>query len=512
MNQPAKGERMSEIPPEEEKKQQKPNNYEAIENQILEVIKVQWEQHEEIREILSILKEKILLDLNSLGYIGRVETQGSFVRKTYLSEDETFDLLLILHQSDKSKVHQILDAILKRLKNDRVRKSPISVTKHTGKIPYLRILVDGELVNLFVGFEVSPGEDPISIFDLIPQHTQYILTHMKEEDRNEVILLKKFVKTIGVYRNEIGAVGFNGYLCELLILFYGTFRGAIKGISKWKPRTIIDLKKKIEKIEDVDLLTSEMLFRYYPLYVQDPLNPKDNVAADVSMDQFLSIVAAANTFLFKPSTSFFEDLLCEVPTYEEIVRKVFSSGREVAILAIERNFLETEVGWQKALAIKSAFEAEISNNNYILERSKAFVSDEYYGLLISLMDANPQISIRRDGPEITSADSLEFLRRYGKHVDVVAGPYIDNGRWAINFRKKGQKITEFLENLVKKNTFVLNVDSFLRIEIKEKMKVLEIDEKLQEIYETDSSFAESFFLFIERKPLWICNLKEAEEI
>jgi len=70
-------------------------SHDEVENKVLEVIQVQWEQHEKQRELLSILSEKIQMDLNSLGYIGRVETQGSFIRKTYLSEDETFDLLLI---------------------------------------------------------------------------------------------------------------------------------------------------------------------------------------------------------------------------------------------------------------------------------------------------------------------------------------------------------------------------------------------------------------------------------
>ncbi len=269
--------------------------HKKIEQQVIEVIQVQWERHEEIREVLAILKEKILLDLNSLGFRGRVEVQGSFIRKTYLGEDEVYDLLLILPQVERLKVHQILDSLVKRLKKDRIKNTPLEVKKRTGKIPHLRIIAGDEYVNLFVGFEVTPGEKQISIFDSIPMHTQYLLTHMQEQDRNEVLLLKKFMKTVGVYRNEIGAVGFNGYLCELLIVFYGSFWEAIKGISGWKPRTIIDIKRKKVQIEDVDSLTSEMLSRYYPLYVQDPLNPKDNVAADVSMLLFVSLIAAANT-------------------------------------------------------------------------------------------------------------------------------------------------------------------------------------------------------------------------
>ena len=484
--------------------------HEIIENQVLEVIQVQWEQHEETREILSILREKIQMDLNALGYIGRVETQGSFARKTYLSEDETFDLLLILQREDKANVHQILDALVKRLKNDRIRKQPITIEKHTGKMPYLRILGGGELINVFVGFEITPGEETISIFDLIPMHTQYILTHMPEEMRKDVLLLKKFVKATGVYRNEIGAVGFNGYLCELLIIFYGSFRKAIQAIRNWKPRTIIDLKRNQEKIEDVDTLTTEMLVGYYPLYAPDPLNPKDNVASSVSIDQFNSITAAANLYYYHPTIDIFEDQMCEVSVFEDLVRKIINSGKEIVVLALKREFKEAEVCWQKALSIKSAFEAELHNNNYILERTKPFVCDEYFGIFISLMNTNPRISLRKEGPEITSSDSIQFLRRYTKHADVVAGPFIDNEKWVIHFTKKGQNVFDFLQNLVKKNTFVLNVDSFLKVEIKEKMLVLGVDGELGKIYEADSSFAESFFLFIGRKPLWICNLKETE--
>ena len=391
---------------------------------------------------------------------------------------------------------------------DRIRNSLLEVKKQTGKIPYLRINAADEYVNLFVGFEVTPGEKQISIFDSIPMHTQYLLTHMQENDRSEVLLLKKFMKTVGVYRNEIGAVGFNGYLCELLVVFYGSFWDTIKGISSWKPRTIIDIKRKKVQIEDVDSLTSEMLNRYYPLYVQDPLNPKDNVAADVSMLQFSSLIAAANIYMFNPTIHFFEDLPCEIPLFDDLVRKIISTGRETLVLILKRNFQEAEICWQKALSIKSAFASEIFANNYILERSYAFVSDDHYGLMISLMNADPQLLRRKDGPDITSKESLEFLKRYSKHIDVVAGPFIDDDRWAIYLAKKGQKIRDFLENLVKKNTFVLNVDSFLKVEIKEKMKVLGIDELLREIYELDSTFAENLYTFIERKPLWICNLSD----
>ena len=139
------------------------NDHDYIENQVLEVIQIQKDTHAEIGEILSILKEKIQMDLDSLGVVGRVEIQGSFVRKTYLSDDDSFDLLIILPKSEKPNVHSILDSLLKRLKKDRVKKENIEVTKITGNIPYLRLFAANEKISLFVGFDISQGEEQISI-------------------------------------------------------------------------------------------------------------------------------------------------------------------------------------------------------------------------------------------------------------------------------------------------------------------------------------------------------------
>ena len=125
------------------------NDHDYIENQVLEVIQIQKDTHAEIGEVLSILKEKIQMDLVSLGVVGRVEIQGSFVRKTYLSDDDSFDLLIILPKSEKPNVHSILDSLLKRLKKDRVKKENIEVTKITGNIPYLRLFAANEKIHLF---------------------------------------------------------------------------------------------------------------------------------------------------------------------------------------------------------------------------------------------------------------------------------------------------------------------------------------------------------------------------
>ena len=52
--------------------------------------------------------------------------------------------------------------------------------------------------------------------------------------RDEVRVLKKFMKGIDTYGAEIKVGGFSGMLCETLILNYGSFEDTIKSASDWK--------------------------------------------------------------------------------------------------------------------------------------------------------------------------------------------------------------------------------------------------------------------------------------
>ncbi|MHA1687257.1 MAG: hypothetical protein ACTSYD_12775 [Candidatus Heimdallarchaeaceae archaeon] len=486
--------------------------HEKIERMVLEMIELERERYEEVNELLQELKEKITLDLTSIGINARVEIQGSFVRDTYLPEENTYDLLIILQKSDKSSIHQILDSLAQRLSNDRLRRKPLEVKKITGKTPYLRILGAGERFHVFIAFEYRAGDKPMSMFDIVPLHTQYVLTHMKEKQKREVLLLKKFVHAINVYREEVGAIGVNGYLCELLILHYGSFRKTLQAIINWKPRTIIDIKRNKEKFEDVDQLSVELLHGYYPLYVPDPIEPRMNVASEVTLDQFYSLIGAATYFLYKPSISFFEELECELPSFEDLAQKIALSEREIIVMLLPRNFQDPGVCWEKAQVMKRAFEEELIKHNYVIERTRPFVSDEYYGVLMSLASPIPKLALRREGPEINSKDSIAFLEKYTKHTDVIAGPFVDYGRWIVYFSKKGQHVYDFLYLLAKKNTFVLNVDSFLKLEIREKMQLLTIDKELRDVYNSDQEFAEVLYVFVTRKPLWLCNVEAIKDI
>ena len=97
-------------------------------------------------------------------------------------------------------------------------------------------------VNIVPCYKVKRGEW-VSATDRTPFHTDYVKPLLDEQMAEEVRLLKRFMKGVGVYGAEIKIGGFSGYLCELLVLNYGSFTEVLRSAANWKERTIIDYER-----------------------------------------------------------------------------------------------------------------------------------------------------------------------------------------------------------------------------------------------------------------------------
>lgn len=87
----------------------------------------------------------------------------------------------------------------------------------------------------------------------------------------------------GTYGSEFKVGGFAGYLCELLILHYGTFEETLKAAINWKFGHKIDIEGygTADKFKD-------------PLIVIDPTDEKRNVGAALRLDrmaEFINLLA-----------------------------------------------------------------------------------------------------------------------------------------------------------------------------------------------------------------------------
>lgn len=159
-------------------------------------------------------------------------------------------------------------------------------SEHYASHPYLTSEIEGFEIDFVPCYQIEDGSQLKSAVDRTVLHTNFIKANLKESQKDEVLLLKRFMDMTGTYGSEFKVGGFAGYLCELLIVKYGDFETTLKEASKWKYGTVIDL---------MDYKTSK-LFKD-PLITIDPTDKNRNVAAALRLNKMAEFIQSARNYL-----------------------------------------------------------------------------------------------------------------------------------------------------------------------------------------------------------------------
>jgi tRNA nucleotidyltransferase (CCA-adding enzyme) len=221
----------------------------------------------------------------------------------------------------------------------------------------------------------------------------YLKKVLNDELCNQIRLFKKFLKTVELYGAEIKVEGFSGYLCELLIIHYGSFLNLIKEAIKWREyKTVIGGEWKLQPA---------------PLVVVDPVDKNRNVAA--AFKKMALFKFACNLFLNKPSLKFFqgrkysEDINLALKIFEERNTKVF---------VIEGKYpnIPPDVFWGEIKRARQSFISFLKENEINVLDSKIY-SDEKEKFAILLEVDKTELSFKKKlkGPLI---NDLKNVKRF----------------------------------------------------------------------------------------------------
>jgi len=240
----------------------------AFKRLILEIAPSENEIKEEKAFANSLIKRiKSHLPKNS-----RALLAGSVAKGTFLKDSKDVDIFLLFSKSvEKEKFEGIVKKIAAKTFPTEKKET------HYAEHPYVRIKFGNRKMDLVPAYDIKTAEEKASAVDRSVLHTKYILRKLQNSKRADVLLLKKLFKANGLYGAEIRVEGFSGYLCELLIIKYGSFINAMRAMVKWRIPVVID----IEKHYPTATLPMEK-FRLSPLIVIDPVDKQRNVSAIVS--------------------------------------------------------------------------------------------------------------------------------------------------------------------------------------------------------------------------------------
>ncbi|MBU7013196.1 MAG: CCA tRNA nucleotidyltransferase [Theionarchaea archaeon] len=248
--------------------------------EVLEKIRPTEEERKAVEKVIKectvILEDRI----DEKGLDAEVSLQGSMAKDTWISGDRNVDMFLVFSHDYSEKELKTYG-----LEIGVLGEHEIAYAEH----PYVRNFVEGYEVDVVPAYRFREGIR--SSVDRTPLHTEYVLTHLNDKD--QVRLLKKFTRSIGVYGSDLKVQGLSGYLCELLVIKYDTFTRVLENMSTAKQGCCLRLGVPPSK-EFTE-----------PLVFIDPVDPERNVAAVVSLENFTRLVYHAREFLKNPDPSYF---------------------------------------------------------------------------------------------------------------------------------------------------------------------------------------------------------------
>ncbi len=263
---------------------------------ILEDIEPSENEQKRIKNLSNKLIDIINTRANDKGYSAEAVLLGSVAKNTWISSEnkEDVDIDIFIKFPLITKLEDLKAQGLE-LAYYCIETVDGSCEERYASHPYLTGVMDGYSVDLVPCYDIKESIEMKSAVDRTLLHTTYIRKKLKKSQEKEARLLKRFMRMVGTYGSEFKVGGFSGYLCELLIIHYGSFLEVLqKACSDWKPGHQIDLKK----FGTANLFSD-------PLVVVDPTDQNRNVAAALTLQKMAEFRVAAANFLENPKKAYF---------------------------------------------------------------------------------------------------------------------------------------------------------------------------------------------------------------
>ncbi|KAA2283810.1 CCA tRNA nucleotidyltransferase [Candidatus Nitrosocosmicus agrestis] len=331
------------------------------------------------------------------GMVKEIVYGGSFAKGTWLKNETDIDIFIKFYDSiDYDQFEKYGKQI------GMLALQEFSPYLRYADHPYVEAIVEGIKVNVVPCYDVPFGEWK-SAADRSPYHTNYIVNKLDPKQKNEVRILKKFMKSIKIYGAEISTEGFSGYVCEVLILKFGSFLSTIHFFSECSSEKIMI------GIDESLTPTGEHFDRFDSfIVILDPIDTNRNLGSAISIRAASTLIQGSRKFLCNPSDIYF------VSEIEHPIDPCFTDQLSSFILIIEFQYADrpSDVIWgQLKKLVKSIIKFSESCGFTILKSACSVVQEEK-SCIIALLLESTVISplFLKKGPEIfRGADLKKFL-------------------------------------------------------------------------------------------------------
>ncbi|MEM0156194.1 MAG: CCA tRNA nucleotidyltransferase [Thermoplasmataceae archaeon] len=290
--------------------------------------------------------------------------------------------------------------------------------------PYVTGHYKGFKMDIVPSYRLNPGEKKISSVDRTPLHTEFVLRNLSEGMKDEVILLKLFMKHFGIYGSEVKVSGFSGYVCELLVWKYGSFENVVRKFAELSGRLMVGEVGKNNIPES-------------PVFIVDPVDSSRNAAAALSEESLSTMKVASKLFLFQPNASFFDQKkMIERPKYAD-------RGTAIRVFTLPRPDVVDDTIFPQAVKFRNSLLTLLESGGFHPLSSEIATDGQIQVLIECRNPFSPEI-IFKEGPPADSPNVIDFIEKY--RCTAERGPYIRGNRIWVEVRALPESIADFVSS------------------------------------------------------------------
>jgi tRNA nucleotidyltransferase (CCA-adding enzyme) len=468
---------------------------------VLERVTPKKGERTKIEALAEELEKKVFSASKDLGVKAEVRVEGSVAKDTWLSGDPEIDVFMrVSAKIPRKSLGEVCLKVARKATEDSEQ------IERFAEHPYLEAIVDSVRVNIVPCYVVERGEW-LSATDRTPYHTNYMKKCLNTQMRDEVRLLKKFMKGIDVYGAEIKIGGFSGYLCELLILNYKSFINTLKAFAKHKQRIVADIENYYKGREN----ELQLLFKE-PLVIVDPVDRGRNVASAVRPQKLYTFVAAARAFLKNPNLKFFYPHKTTALSVKELKHEFERRGSTIIFLTFGKINVVPDVLWGQLYKSQRSLRKLVQHNDFKILRELAWSDEKDLNMFVFELEHCCISPVRKHlGPPLEKEKECEkFVTKYTSSQDLISGPYVEEGRWIVLVRRKFTDACELVKERLKDGGRNAGIAEGISQILKKGFRVL-VNEEIAPVYHRNSEFAVFLTDFLSGRPVWLAGWLEAAE-
>ncbi len=379
---------------------------------------------------------------------------GSVARRTCIRGDRDLDIFMLF---DPSLPREELEREGLSLAHAIAGRYAEQVVEKYAEHPYVNATIEGLDVDLVPCYQVVSATGIQSAVDRTPFHNRYISARIGS-CTDDVLLLKQFVKAGGVYGSDQMTEGFAGYLCELLTLHYQGFRSLITAGAEWRTGLTIDIEgHQAKEFDD-------------PLIVIDPVDPRRNVSASVSLTKMLEFGELCRGYLESPSRWFFYRPPICILTRDQAEAELSRRGSYLYAITLPTPPLIEDIVVPQLRKSMQTLTELLERHEFVVARADTAMLEERSMILFEfLVDNLPAVRYHPGPPANSSANARKFLEKYMHNTENFAGPFIKEGRYGVEIPRKFRTVRELFSS---KDIFQTALGKHVKIMMEEEYTIL----------------------------------------